>query len=542
MTAKTIINPVLRGFNPDPSICRVGDDYYIAVSTFEWYPGVRIHHSRDLVHWRLAAHPLNRPELLDMAGNPDSGGVWAPCLTHADGKFWLVYSDVKVVDGDAFKDVTNYLTTCDRVDGEWSAPIRLNGVGFDASLFHDDDGRKYLLNMVWDHRPGKHRFNGISLQEYDAAGRRLVGGRKMIFSGTDRGLTEAPHLYKWDGMYYLLTAEGGTGYEHAATLARSRRIDGGYEPHPDNPLISSWHDPRNPLQKSGHASVIRAGNGRWYLAHLTGRPLRPEGCALLEDRGCCPLGRETAIQELEWRDGWPYIIGGGNTPKLEVADPGLPPAPWASDWPGRDDFDGDRLNHHFQTLRVPFSDRIGSLTARPGHLRLYGRGSPQSTFLQSQVSRRWESLCFDAETAFEFAPETFQQMAGLVCYYNTKNWVFAHVTRDEEKGRVIDIMQCDRGDSSSPLAGDRVIIPDGAAQIGFRVSVRERAFRFLFSFDGKTWTKLPAVFSSLKLSDDYIRQRGFFTGAFVGMLCADLSGAALHADFDYFSYMESETS
>lgn len=540
MTANAIVNPILRGFNPDPSLCRVGDDYYIAVSTFEWYPGVRIFHSRDLANWRLAAHPLNRVDLLEMTGDPDSAGVWAPCLSYADGKFWLVYSDVKVVEGDAFKDVHNYLTTCDRVDGDWTPPVLLNGVGFDCSLFHDDDGRKYVLNMVWDHRPGRHFFNGISLQEYDAAARKLVGKRKIIFKGTDLGLTEAPHLYKWNGLYYLLTAEGGTGFEHAATLARSKRIDGGYEVHPDNPLITSWHDPRNPLQKAGHASVIQAANGRWYLAHLTGRPLRPLDTGIIEDRGYCPLGRETAIQELEWgADGWPRVLGGGNTPKPAIAASGLPPAPWPADWPGRDDFDSDKLNHHFQTLRTPFTERIGSLTARPGHLRLYGAGSPQSTFLQAHVARRWESLTFDAETAFSFAPETFQQMAGLICYYNTRNWVYAHVTGDEEKGRVLALMQCDRGESSDPLAGAAIPVPAGAEKIRIRVAVRERVYRFSYSFDGTAWTELPVSFSTLKLSDDYIHQRGFFTGAFVGMLCVDTAGNRTPADFEYFSYAES---
>ncbi len=537
MSTKAIVNPILRGFNPDPSLCRAGDDYYIAVSTFEWYPGVRIHHSRDLVHWRLASLPLNRPDLLYMKGDPDSAGVWAPCLTHHDGLFWLVYSDVTVVDGDSFKDVANYLTTCDRVDGEWSKPVYLNGTGFDSSLFHDDDGKKYLLNMVWDHRPGNHRFGGISLQEYDHAAGRLVGKRKIIFPGTDLGLTEAPHLYKWNGMYYLLTAEGGTGYEHAATLARSRTIDGPYEVHPANPLITSWHDPRNPLQKAGHGSIMEAANGKWYFAHLAGRPLRPGALGLLEDRGYCPLGRETALQEMEWRDGWPYIVG-GNVPKMKVPHPGLPDAPWPTDWPERDDFDGGTLNPHFQTLRVPFTDDIGSLSARKGYLRLYGRGSPQSTFIQSQVSRRWESFWFDAETVLEFTPENFQQMAGLICYYNTWNWVFAHVSGDEEKGRVLDIMLCDRNHSSAPLNGGRIAVPGDAGRIGLRVEVRERTFRFLYSFDGKAWTALPAVFSSLKLSDEYIQQRGFFTGAFVGMLCCDLSGFGMHADFDYFSYRE----
>ena len=146
-----IRNPILPGFNPDPSICRVGDDYYIATSTFEWYPGVQIHHSRDLVNWRLVTRPLDRAAQLDMRGNPDSGGVWAPCLSHADGRFWLVYTDVKRLDGN-FKDAHNYIVTAPAIEGPWSDPTYVNSSGFDPSLFHDDDGRKWFVNMVWDHR------------------------------------------------------------------------------------------------------------------------------------------------------------------------------------------------------------------------------------------------------------------------------------------------------------------------------------------------------------------------------------------------------
>ena len=144
-----IENPVLPGFNADPSMIRVGDTYYIANSTFEWWPGVRLHESKDMVHWRLLPSPLNRRSQINMRGNPSSGGVWAPDLSYADGKFWLVYSDVKIVNG-AFKDCTNYLVTAEDIRGPWSEPIRINGVGFDASLFHDDDGRKYLVQQTWD--------------------------------------------------------------------------------------------------------------------------------------------------------------------------------------------------------------------------------------------------------------------------------------------------------------------------------------------------------------------------------------------------------
>ena len=144
----------------------MGDDFYIAVSTFEWFPGVVIYHSTDMVNWRQVARPLNRVELLDMKGNPDSGGVWAPQLSYADGKFYLIFSDVKVTGG-IYKDVTNYLTTCETIDGEWSDPVFMNQSGFDPSLFHDEDGRKWFVNMVWDHRNGKHNFGGIVLQEYN---------------------------------------------------------------------------------------------------------------------------------------------------------------------------------------------------------------------------------------------------------------------------------------------------------------------------------------------------------------------------------------
>ena len=187
-----IRNPILRGFNPDPSIVRAGDDYYIATSTFEWFPGVQIHHSRDLVHWRLLTRPLTRASQLNMIGDPDSCGVWAPCLTYAGGLFHLIYTDVKRygrasqpgAGGATFRDFHNYLVTSPDIEGPWSDPIYLNSSGFDPSLFHDEGERKYLVNMLWDHRPGANRFAGIVLQEYSAAERRLIGARRTIFTGT----------------------------------------------------------------------------------------------------------------------------------------------------------------------------------------------------------------------------------------------------------------------------------------------------------------------------------------------------------------------
>ena len=220
------------------SIFNVGDTYYVATSTIEWYPGVQIHASKDLQQWELVSRPLNRADLLDMRGVPDSCGVWAPGLSYADGEFWLVYTNVRRFDGD-FKATPNFLTTCDTIDGDWGAPVYLNASGFDPSLFHDDDGRKWLVNMIWDHRADRTHFGGIYLQEYDVEARRLIGPRTNIFKGSPSGFTEAPHLYKVNGYYYLMTAEGGTGYDHAVTIARSKDIQGPYEL--DHELCSAAH-------------------------------------------------------------------------------------------------------------------------------------------------------------------------------------------------------------------------------------------------------------------------------------------------------------
>ncbi len=187
-----IKNPILRGFNSDPSIVRVDGTYYIATSTFEWWPGVQIHMSKDLANWKLITHPLNEKRLLDMTGNLDSGGIWAPDLSYYDGKFYLVYTDVKVTDG-SFKDCINYLITAEDIMGPWSDPVMLNTAGFDASLFHDDDGRKYLVNQYWDPRGWHHPFYGIMCTEYSEAEKKLIGKPWVIYKGTGEKFTEGPH-------------------------------------------------------------------------------------------------------------------------------------------------------------------------------------------------------------------------------------------------------------------------------------------------------------------------------------------------------------
>ncbi len=533
-----IRNPILPGFNPDPSILRVGDDYYIATSTFEWFPGVQIHHSRDLAHWRLLTRPLRRPSQLNMLGDPDSCGIWAPCLSYSDGLFYLIYTDVKrygrtTVGGSggvSLRDFHNYLVTSPRIDGEWSDPIYLNSSGFDPSLFHDDDGRKYLINMLWDHRPGQNRFAGIVLQEYVAVEGRLIGPAHLIFKGTPLGLTEGPHLYKRGGFYYLLVAEGGTGWGHAVTMARSRTLTGPYELHPEGQVLTSRNRPDVELQRAGHADLVETQAGEPYLVHLCGRPIR--------NRGRCVLGRETAIQRMAWcEDGWLRTADREGVPRSIVPGPGLPvhefPKPIL-----HEEFNGPELPLDFQWLRSPWPEELFSLTDRPGHLRLYGRETIGSLFRQALVARRQQAHCFSARTVVEFEPQNFQQMAGLVYYYNSSKLHYLYVSCDDSVGRYIRVLSFVPDSVLTDMSTAPIGIPSGLP-VHLRAEVDYERLRFAYRIEGGDWHWLPEQFDASILSDEAAAPgTPNFTGAFVGMCCQDMSGTRLPADFDYFEYRE----
>ena len=540
-----IQNPILPGFNPDPSIVVVGDDFYIATSTFEWYPGVQIHHSKDLKNWRLVNRPLNRANLLDMRGEPDSCGVWAPCISYHDGLFHLIYTDVKRFAGN-FKDAHNYLTTCATIDGEWSDPVYMNSSGFDPSLFHDDDGKKWFVNMVWDHRHLKNRFGGILLQEYCPKQKKLIGEVKNIFSGTKLSLTEAPHLYKRNGYYYLLTAEGGTFYTHAMTVVRSKNIDGPYEVDPYGYLLTSKDNQHLGLQRNGHGDLFETANGETYLVHLCGRPLSGERR--------CPLGRETGIQKTYWTDdNWVRVENAvtDGLPALNVPAPDLPEHPWPK-LVQKHDFDSLELPIEFQWLRTPYPEHFMSLSARPGYLRLTGRQSLGSLYEQALIARRQQAFAYRAQTAMEFSPTNFQQTAGLTCYYNGHKFHYCYVSVDEAGNRFIDIMSClgdqqqmltfglREGHLDSSVSDPRFQLPK-TGTIYLRADVDHHSLTFSFSLDEEQWTTLPINLDYTIISDEAGGGDGAnFTGGFVGIACQDVSGQQCIADFDYFEYIESK--
>lgn len=519
-----IKNPILPGFHPDPSIIRVGADFYVATSTFEWFPGVLIYHSRDLVHWRLAARPLDRLSLLDMRGEEGSCGVWAPCLSHDGERFWLVYSDVKAKSG-PFWDVHNYVTTSTSITGPWSERIYLNRSGFDPSLFHGQDGRKWMTNLIQDPRPGKNRFAGIVLQAFDAAAGRLTGEPEVIFHGTELGATEGPHLYQRNGYYYLITAEGGTSWKHAVTIARSRSINGPYEVAPDNPLLTAWQKSDAPLHKAGHASLVDTPNGEWYIAHLCSRPV-----AKGEHRRCI-LGRETALQKVEWTgDGWLRLHGGGNTPHLKVPAPDLPAHPWPQ-LPEQTDFTGPDLPAEFQTLREPADPAWCSFTARPGWLRLYGRLSLFSNYEQSLVGRRIQHFNCEVATLLDFSPRHYLQTAGLAAFYDDQNWLYLAISHDEQQGKVLRLIINEGHQLREPRAP--VPVGEGPLRLGARLKSPWLRFRWA-TVDG-TWNELDLDLDASLLSDD-VGARYRFTGAFWVLCAQNHTNDPVAADFNRFTY------
>ena len=538
-------NPVLRGFRPDPSIWRVGDDYYLATSTFEWFPGVMLHHSRDLANWRPVGHALTRRSQLDLRGVGCSAGSWAPSLSHADGRFWLIYTNVVTTGmGRPFKDPHVFLVTAERIEGPWSEPVKLDSIGFDPSLFHDDDGRKWLCNMQWDFRPGRHRFAGIVVQEFDPSAGRLVGPVHELLR-KENILCEGPNMYKANGYYYLMLAEGGTGWNHGISMARSRSLTGPYELDPEEAVLTTRHAPDHPLQKAGHGELVRTPAGEWWLAHLCSRPLRTgaaanagspdktaSAAAHAGDR--CVLGRETALQRVAWSaDGWLRLAHGGVLPAVELPAPaGLAPHPWAEP-PARTEFSGAAsLDPRWQSLRRPVDESWVSFSARPGWLRLAGGESPHSLHEQSLLARRLESFRSVATTRVEFAPTRFTQFAGLVFWYDIRTNYALNITHDEKLGRVVAVQLSDDLAYAEPPEA-RLPIGDWPEGVWLRAEIAEAELRFFASPDGLEWTQVGGVFDASKVSDDY-GSALHFTGAMIGIACRDAAGQRAVADFEFF--------
>lgn len=528
MTAPRTVarNPVIRGFAPDPSLIRVGEWYYVATSSFEWFPTIPIHRSRDLAHWEYAGHVRGAVPGDSLAGVPDSGGVWAPSLSWDGERFWVVHSVVRSI-GTPYFDLDTYITTATDVAGKWTAPRRVSSHGFDPALFHDE-GRLWLLNMQSDHRPGGKRFAGIVLTELDRDTLAPLGDTHLLLQ--HERLIEGPKLLRRDGWYLLVLAEGGTGFEHGVLVARSRTITGPYELD-SRPLLTTRDAPEVPLQKAGHAELVETPDGEWFMSHLAARPLRtPDGPR-------CTLGRETAIQAVTWdADGWPRLRQGGRHPAVEVDVPARPDPrpPAAGPWT-------DALSWPWSTLRTYPDPSWADTSGRPGWIRLRGRQGPESRWEQSLLAQRITEHRAEAEVTVEAAPRTFTQAAGLVLWYNTASYLTLDLTWAEHAGEpqrgqqwegagrtVLSLLERDEEGARQVAVAD--IDMGGPVTLGVTVDGADAQFWYLRDGE-RTPIGPPLDFS--RLSDDY-GSRLRFTGAFAGIRAHDLVDAAFTADFTGF--------
>lgn len=496
-----INNPVLRGFVPDPSIIRCDDDYFIATSTFEWWPGVRVFHSKNLVDFEQIPSPLRRYSQLDLTGDGPSCGVWAPDLSYDGHRFFLTYTDVKTKK--YFYNTHNYLVYTDDIYDEWSEPVYLNSIGFDPSLLHDTDGEKYLVSML-------NGFKGITVQRLDPVTYEPAGERKLIYEGSGLGCTEGPHLYHLGDYYYLIVAEGGTGYDHCVTLARSKNLYGPYETAPNNPIITSDRESGG-IQRCGHGDLVITPDNRIYIVHLCSRPVKDVGCV---------LGRETAVSEMEWDSGWLKIKRGGRY-ALDTLDEINGVTEQEHDNCKvlfEDDFSRQSIRNEYASLRRNYNEFARTIVHEGrGALEMRGQESLNSYHRVSLLAMRQEEIDCTARTDMEYVPTAPERMAGMVYIYDSMNFYMWVRTLNDTGDDVLKLIKSDKGvietlDEVKCTAGRNI-------SLYIRV---EDGLRIHFGYGNAgecLYTK--DTYSTAIMCDEYCRG---FTGSQFGMYLHDLTG------------------
>jgi xylan 1,4-beta-xylosidase len=513
---RTFRNPILPGFYPDPSICRVGEDFYLINSTFEFFPGLPIHHSRDLVHWRPAGHVLTRPSQLNLDGIRPSGGLYAPTIRHHGGTFYVINT---LVDG--LKEKGNFIVTAPGIGGPWSDPYWLNdSPGIDPSLLFDDDGRAWFVGNRPLTDPKFEGHREIWLQELDLKVMQLTGPKYSLWEGAlKRAIhSEGPHLYRINGLYYLMTAEGGTGHDHAVAIARSEKVTGPYEGCSRNPILTHRHLGRDyPIVGTGHADLVDTPNGEWWMVMLA---MRPYGGYFYN------LGRETFLTPVRWENGWPVVNPGFGRVEFEGPAPDLPEHPWPTP-PACDHFDSPALGPQWNFLRTP-REEFWNLSERPGHLRL--RLRPQTLAEKANpsfVGRRQQQISFAARALMEFTPRTPDECAGLVLLQNNDFHFRFVVTLDEKP--VIRLIRRDKGEEKI-LAVKSI----RAGKIYLKVTAAGQAYGFYTSADSENWEPVAENVDGRILSTPVA---GGFIGAYIGMYASSNGKPSGNsADWDWFEY------
>lgn len=492
-------NPILPGFHPDPSVVRVGDDYYLVNSSFAIYPGLPVFHSRDLVHWTQIGNAIDRPGMFDFTGLGVARAVFAPTIRHHDGLFYLINTCVECGG--------NFILTARDPAGPWSDPVFLPPVdGIDPDLFFDDDGKVWITNNgapVGEPRYPGHR--ALWLQQYDPVAHQMVGPRRVI---VDAGVhpeqkpvwTEGPHIYKVGGYYYLMAAEGGTAGDHSETIYRASAVTGPYLPGPVNPILTQRDlDPArpDPVYATGHADLVQTARGDWWAVFLGTRPYRDN---------LANLGRETFLLPVTWRDGWPQILP-ARTPVPQAL-----PAPKIDAAPGQQ----RRAVPDWIMLRTPKAawHRLaadGTVTIDARAQSLSGKGNP--SFLAKRQAGREQTVT----TEIGYAPTRVGDHAGLAAFAD-ENHFFTFGLWQTAQGRALVVTR--RNGAGDPAEGAviaSVPLAPRQTRVRLRLRIADPAYTFTYALDDGRWRTALADVDGAILASEPTNQ---FTGALVGLYAA----------------------
>lgn len=487
-------NPVIPGFYPDPSVCRVNDDFYLVTSTFEYFPGVPVFHSKDLINWEQVGHCLTRKSQLPLDKCGVSSGIYAPTIRYHEGLFYMTTTNLH--SGGNF-----YVTTTDPA-GEWSEPIYVKQGGIDPTIFFDE-GKAYFMST------GQ---GGITMSEIDIKTGEILQKPRPIWGGTGGRYPEAPHMYKKDGYYYLLIAEGGTEYAHKVTIARSKYIWGPYENNPANPILTHANEnaQRNPIQGTGHGDMVQAQDGSWWMVHLAFRP---------QSRSHHLLGRETFLTPVRWdENAWPVVNGNGTT-SLDMKCETLPQYPVASS-PSLLTFNREKLPLEWTYLRNPEMDNY-ILNPKNGTLRLKG-----SAITLDQVSnptfvgRRQQHIDFVATAAISGYTTKNGGKGGITVFMDNNSHYDLYVTND----KYIEL-RCKLGNID--YVAKR--IPFNGKQLYLRVEGTGHQYKFYYSADNKKFTHLGDLDTKYLSSETTMT----FTGVFLALFA---EGGNTTIDYKSFEY------
>jgi len=491
----TYKNPIIPGFYSDPSVCRVGEDYYLITSTFEYFPGVPIFHSRDLINWQQLGHVIHRKEQI-----PKDLNIFAATIRHHNGTFYMITTNVSTKG--------NFFMTAKNPAGPWSDPIWINVDGIDPDLFFDSDGRAYVISSTFE------------LTEINLSNGSLIGEKRKVWNGNGGRYPEAPHIYKKDGFYYLMAAEGGTEEAHSVTISRSNSIWGPYINNPSNPIASHANVAGMglPIQGVGHADLVQAHDNSWWMVlhgyrSVAGYPPHHT------------LGRETCLVPVDWPKGsWPVVNGNGTVP-VEITHTTLPQHPFPKN-PIRTDFKNETLGLEWNYIQ-PFDEKNfqlnpekGKLTLQGSSLKLGEKGSP--TF----VGRRLTDIHFSATTELDFYPNSENEVAGITL---TNNGSHFDILVGIENGKRVVWVNLQFGQTI--YSSKKHILNSGAVQL--KIEGNGPEFKFLSSQNGKDFKEIEKADARF-LSTETV---GWFTGVYVGLYASgNGSNSKSPAVYDYFEY------